>query len=164
MHAQKLSIRRLVTNCGAGTLAVIFMALLIACSKQETLMTLTHPEGLKLRIPAQLQVQQLRSGFHISSLASKVSRIPQALEVTVARSGVPEGHWPERRISNGREVRFRMDELAGGSGGTEYVLTAWVRYDPGHVLVKQTTQAEWPVKPDFSLAWTVLDGLVPPAP
>ncbi|WP_437947432.1 Tsi3 family protein [Sorangium sp. So ce296] len=138
---------------------------LIACSPKESAVVVTHPNGLSLSISPALVVRERPTGFVVSTPDSASRRVPVAVELSLRAGPSPastEGPWPESRDVAGRKVFYRIEESEGGSGGSSYTLRAWARHGSGHVLVEQIAQAEPPAKPEFSLAWTILEGLRPP--
>ena len=123
---------------------------------------ITHPNGLALKLPLNLRAEPRSAGFRVTPAEGGPARIPSVVDVTLQPTARPEGTFPETRPIAGGQARYRIEEGEGGSAGPQFVLTAWLAYGRGHVLVRQTTQAEFPAKPDFSLAWIVIAGLAAP--
>jgi hypothetical protein len=52
--------------------------------------------------------------------------------------------------------RVTIDNDAG-SGGPDHQLQAWEPQQNGYLWLEQNLQAEWPMEPDFSTAWRILE-------
>jgi hypothetical protein len=73
---------------------------------------------------------------------------------------VPAGVWPDQRSVAGRLIRYRIDRSPGGSGGTQFDLTAWEPCALGYVEYRQSDVAEV-FEPDFALLLLVIEGTRP---
>ncbi len=120
-------------------------------------MPFKHANGLTLALSdGAFRVEESAAGLRIEPPDAASMRNPLAIEI-VLRVGEPPGPWPEAKPLGHVVARYRTEVAAGGSGGDEHALTAWIPCPTGYVVVHQIQQLEPPEKPDFSPAWTVLD-------
>lgn len=119
-------------------------------------MQFKHANGLTLALPdGAFQVEESEAGFRIEPPDAASMRNPLEIEI-VLRIDEPPGAWPETKHLGNVVARYRTEVAAGGSGGDEHTLTAWISCSTGYVVVHQFQQLEPPKEPDFSPAWTVL--------
>lgn len=119
-----------------------------------------HPNGLSVRLPDSLTTSETDDGFLIvpPGDANAYSRYPLEINVTLHRGEEqPDGSWAEQRRIESRVVHYRVEENEGGSGGSEYGLYAWESVPGGYIKYQQWAQAEMS-RPDFKLAWQVIEG------
>lgn len=146
---------------------VVLATATIACSDSGTpsqpathstvnAMPFKHANGLMLALPdGAFRVEESEAGFRIEPPDAASMRNPLEIEV-VLRAGEPPGAWPEAKPLGNVVARYRTEVAAGGSGGDEHALTAWIPCSTGFVVVHQIQRLEPPEEPDFSPAWTVL--------
>ncbi len=150
------------------SLVIVVLAMaMFACSDSGTpsqpathstvkAMPFKHTNGLTLALPdGAFRVEESAAGFRIEPPDAASMRNPLAIEI-VLRVGEPPGPWPEAKHLGHVVARYRTEVAAGGSGGDEHALTAWIPCPTGYVVVHQIQQLEPPEEPDFSPAWTVL--------
>ena len=64
---------------------------------------------------------------------------------------------PRRRL-DGRDFRYGIDHVDGGSGGDTQVLQAWEETQgESYLILQQTVQGEPPAQPDFADGWAILE-------
>jgi hypothetical protein len=83
-------------------------------------------------------------------------RNPPQIEVHLASERAPAGAWPQQHDLGGRQARYTLAPMEGGSGGDLLVLTAWMPCGSGHLLLSYSQQVEAPAQLEPSLAWAVL--------
>lgn len=149
-------------------MVVALLTVTIACSESGTppqpknnstvkSMQFKHANGLMLTLPdGTFRVQESETGFHIEPPDAASIRNPFEIAIVLRAGESPSGEWPETRHLGKVAARYRTEVVAGGSGGDEHALTAWIPCPAGYVVVRQTQQLEPPEKPDFGPAWTVL--------
>ena len=120
-----------------------------------------HPTGFALNLASSLRVDCREVVMRVTDPAQPERTSGAAIVRLV--SDEPPGRWPEAYGSdNGGPFRYRVDRLNGGSGGTEYTVSAWrslpTASPPRFVLVEQHRQFELeaPGRHAWSLAWTIL--------
>jgi len=154
------------SNKDLALLAAIAAAI-PACHRRPPGPTLTfvHPNGLSLTLPEVLDgrsflVDRTATGFSVRHAGSY--RLVDSLIVDLRPGAGPPGALPRARTIGGRKIHYAVAESEGtaGSGGPEYELSAWERARAGYIVYAAREQTEW--DPDFSLAWTVIEGLTPP--
>lgn len=125
----------------------------------EKLKLYEHPNGLLICFPSYLkhtgkiEIVQTDLGFTLTT--EFPSRYPTTITIERINSeGSPKGEWPQQAYINKQLTHYRVDNLGGGSGGTEYALNIWQPCAGGYVSLKLGTQHEF--NPDFSLAWQLL--------
>ncbi len=151
------------------TLLIALLAAMAGCSDSSSppqpdkdtvvkSMQLNHSNGLVLTLPDdRFQVLESEMGFRIGPPDAESIRNPFEIEV-ILQPGEhpPAGEWPNARNVGTVVARYRIEVAAGGSGGDEHTLTAWIPCQSGHIVLRQAQQSEPPQKPDFSPAWAVL--------
>jgi hypothetical protein len=137
---------------------IFVLVALSACfmNENENTIEVAHPNGLSLRLPESVSVEQTFNGFFIIPRKAKELRTPFEIEVSLHADERPEGEWPEMRQIKGDTVYYRIDRIGGGSGGDIYVLNAWKAYPTGYVLLRHYEQGEDILTPDFALGWIVI--------
>jgi hypothetical protein len=127
--------------------------------ESESLKLYEHPNGLLICFPSYLKhtgkitFTQTDLGFTIAT--EFPGRYPTTITVELRKNQEPpKGDWPEQTYINKQLVHYRIDELGGGSGGTEYELTAWQQFSDSYLVLKLQTQHEF--NPDFSLGFKLL--------
>jgi hypothetical protein len=152
-----------------ATLALLACLLLPAChgADQEppsswsgrTLSTLVHPSGLRIELPADVyEVEETATGWQIRPADAAQLRAPFEIRVALAAGARPAGEWPEHRRLDGRDFRYRIDHVDGGSGGDIQVLHAWEETQgEAYLTLQQTVQAEPLAQPDFADGWAILE-------
>jgi hypothetical protein len=121
-------------------------------------MQFKHSNGLVLTLPdGDFQVLESETGFRLSPPNAESMRNPFEIEVFLhPGEPSPDGEWPNTRNVGTVDARYRIEVAAGGSGGDEHTLTAWIPCQSGHIVLRQAQQSEPPQKPDFNPAWVVL--------
>lgn len=144
-------------------ISAFFLTTCTAVPPAEPVVEHVHPNGLTLRLPASLSVQEMPGGFLVDIEARRRSRYPLNVEV-VRHEGAnsPDGNWPTTRVVRGRTCAYRQTHGSGGSGGDEIFLDAWCPYPGGYVQIDHAAQSEWPPEPSDEFGWQVLAGLVDP--
>jgi hypothetical protein len=143
-------------------LVLVSALMVIACTpgneEVPVEMLIDHENTLQLQKAENWLVRKTDNGFSVSTKDSRNSRIPEQVSVwLLPPSTNVQGEWPSRKTINEHEVFYRVDKNAGGSAGPGYQLSARYTSDKGTVLLSQYTQSE--SKPDFNLAWQVIEKL-----
>jgi hypothetical protein len=138
-------------------LIFVLIAVLWGCGDQSGNVVLgdqmEHETGLRAAAPEGFTVKTLPDGFRFDEAGRP--RYARRIELRMAEHA-PELEAPKRRTLAGMPVDFRIDTLAGGSGGTEYRLTA-VRPDGDQFLILTAYDQSERGTPDFADAWAVLE-------
>ena len=122
-----------------------------------------HPNGISLTLSQGWLADETSNGFRVSTHDSTQRRIPEEVAVSLLQGQPqPHGKWPNTRSIDQRLLHYRVDTAQGGSGGSTYIFTAWESTGSGHVIIQQHTQAEAPAKPNFELAWSVIENMQVP--
>ena len=119
-----------------------------------------HPSGLKVSTPEGAAVaERTAAGFLIKAVGATRMRFPTEVQLELRPGAAPAGEWPQTRTVGAHRVHHELEIVDGGSGGQEQILNTWVPAGEGHLWTEQVAQTEPPAKPDFSLTWTMLEGL-----
>ena len=125
-----------------------------------------HPTGFALMAAPALRVDCREDGMRVTDPAQP-ERTSGAAFVRIV-SDAPPGPWLDVYVPDGGEpIPFRVERLNGGSGGTEYVVSAWQSLPATDrrrsLLVEQHRQFEFqaPGRQAWSLVWTVLSNIQP---
>jgi hypothetical protein len=114
---------------------------------------LRHPNGLRTAVPGGYKLEaRTPDGFRFGLV--KPQRLIDWIEVRRAVSRpvlAPSG----LEVLTRRET-YMIEDMGGGSGGTEYQLTAWTETPGGWVLVVAVQQSEF-MTPRFDAGWAVLE-------
>lgn len=113
---------------------------------------LTHKNGLALSRPAGFAETALDNGFSFSETGDL--RSPRTIKVSVA--DVRPALAQKRELADATTAIFAVRELGGGSGGTEYELTAAKPSGESWIVAVAIEQSELGV-PAFEIAWTLLE-------
>jgi len=123
-----------------------------------------HPNGLVLRL-----AERFDGGRAVQGVAVEETALGFEAHVTAAQRHAlaarvelhPRGEPPprsSRRAWTRPGLRYAIEDAGGGgSGGEEYVFTAWRRCGEGYLLFEQREQSELGT-PSFALAWEVVEG------
>lgn len=152
---------------------VVALASAHGCRKQpEKMMTIMHStNGLRLSLPELLPlngapkrptVTESPAGFKVALGAESRWRVKSEASVALHAVAAPPGAWPNERNVKGRHIRYRIERMEGGSGGTQIDFRAWEPCTNGHLEYAQGDVVEEPGEPDFSLVWSVIVGTHPP--
>lgn len=121
-----------------------------------------HPNGLRIAVPKGYMERQTGDGFDIEPEGgSDYSKNRNSVSVNVALVKSPSAEHEDSLFNTkrlaGKEIRYRIIKSAeGGSGGEAYILEVYETVPSGLIKYTQTTQAEYPAKPDFALSWSII--------
>ena len=144
-----------------GLVRFLFAAALVGCkpSDQITLgADVAHANGLLAAAPEGWEVQATTSGFVFAEPGDL--RSPGAIRLDLV-SEPPDLAGLHRRgwgVWGSERVNYQVREDDGGSGGTEYELTAVRALSGRHLVLTATDQSEG--APGFSAAWATLEHAV----
>jgi hypothetical protein len=113
--------------------------------------------GLTVSLPSEgYEIEKTTAGIKIRPANWRSLREPTEIDVE-ARNSIPEGDFRQHRRVGDRDASYRIDVAAGGSGGEERTLQAWVYASTGGVIyLRQYCQSEEPSERDFDIAWQIL--------
>lgn len=137
---------------------VLAAALVVSCKPSDQVALgadIAHANGLVAAPPQGWEVQATASGF-VFTEASDL-RSPGAIRLDLV-SEPPDLASLRRRgwgVWGDGQVRYRVREGGGGSGGTEYELTAVRALSGYHLVLTAIEQSE--VGPGFGAAWATLE-------
>jgi hypothetical protein len=115
-----------------------------------------HRNGLQITIPDGFVVRETATGFDVRE--ERTIRTPREIRITLIEG--PPGNPPFRRRLVGRRlVRYRVQEVGGGSGGALLELSAFVRLGESVVAVTALEQREFG-RPTFDAAWEIMRSVV----
>ena len=115
--------------------------------------TLRHPNGLQTAVPEGYKLEaQTADGFRFGP--SRQQRLINWIEVRRA-SAMPV------LTPTGLEVlrtgeRYLIEDMGGGSGGTEFQLTTWKEAGGAWIVVVAVEQSEFG-RPQFAAGWAVIE-------
>lgn len=115
---------------------------------------LSHKTGLALSRPAGFAETALDNGFSFSETGDV--RSPRTIKVSVADAQPVLAQAQERELADATTAIFAVRELGGGSGGTEYELTAAKPSDESWIVAVAIEQSELGA-PSFETAWKLLE-------
>lgn len=119
---------------------------------------LVHATGLVLDSqPAIYRVSKTDAGFRIEPTDAWRMRSPWSIQLQLANAEPGKTAVDESKRLGDRDARFHVtiDEEAG-SGGPLHTLTAWLACGQRRIVLTAAQQVELPAKPDWSVAWTIL--------
>jgi len=117
-----------------------------------------HANGLLLDPqPTAFTVKETAAGFRIGPADARRMRSPWSIEVGLADANPAGAAGDQSKKLGERDARYHVtvDEEAG-SGGPLNTLTAWLACGERRIIMTATQQVEPPAKPDWSIAWAVL--------
>lgn len=117
--------------------------------------TVNHPDGWSIAVPAGAAVAEMPAGFDVLPQGGGIRRSPATITVRRGAPAPAADAWQRREVG-GIEVRYTVATAAGGSGGTEYRLSARRPLCRDVLVVHQTIQREFGGRPDFEDAWGVI--------
>lgn len=117
--------------------------------------TVNHPDGWSIAVPTGAVVTKMSAGFDVLPQGGSIRRSPATITVRLG-APAPTADAGQRQEVEGIEVRYAVAVVAGGSGGTEYRLSARRPLCRDVLVVHQTIQRELGGRPDFEDAWTVI--------
>jgi hypothetical protein len=121
---------------------------------------LRHPNGLRTAVPQDYKVAaQIPHGFRFDH--ARQQRLVYTMAVLRAAAMPVLTSRGREVVSSGR--RYMIEDMGGGSGGTEYQLTAWKEAEGGWLVVVAIEQTEFG-RPPFDAAWAVLERSMLEAP
>jgi|GEM_PF-6048612 len=121
---------------------------------------MVHASGLVLdQQPAAFVVKETAAGFRIDPADARRMRSPWSIQLGLADADPAAGPGDASKKLGEREARYRVtvDEEAG-SGGPLHTLTARLACGDRWIVMTATQQLEPPAKPDWSIAWTAMQG------
>lgn len=115
-----------------------------------------HANGLVVGLPEGFDARKTDDGFVVepSGDTNREVRNPVAASVSLVKGDAPGGSSLKSKSVGGKEVRYRVAQSEGGSGGEVYILEVYERVEGGHVRYAQAAQSEMG-EPDFALCWTL---------
>ena len=141
-----------------------FLLVMSGCSfmqKQPDTVKMTgtkHPNGLVVGVPEKFVARQTETGYTIQPEgdANSKARYPVEISVSLVKAqNVPQESSLKTRRVGQREIHYRVEKGAGGSGGEQYFFTAYEAVPNGYILYSQAKQSE-SGEPDFDLCWSVI--------
>ncbi len=139
-------------------LVILLMSINVGCENKRTqqMQKLTHQTGFTLSVPADIKYQATSNGYILFPPGGRELRSPIEIKVTYSKEAMPAGQFDKTKKIEGDVVHYRMEEVNGGSGGTEYTIQAWKPLSTGYLIYEQLIQMEPPEKPDFELFWKIV--------
>jgi hypothetical protein len=114
---------------------------------------LRHPNGLRTAVPQGYKVETSSSdGFRFGPV--KAQRMIDGIDVRRV-SAMPILKPSGQGVLTTGE-RYMIEDMGGGSGGTEYQLTAWKEAGDAWIVVVAIEQTEFG-EPSFNAGWAVLE-------
>jgi hypothetical protein len=114
--------------------------------------TLVHHNGLVLRRPAGFGATMNNKGFYLTEKGDLRSTRNIAVSLVDAN---PLGDEAQKRMINGKSIRYRVSEIGAGSGGVERELVAVKQDQELFVVVTAIEQTEY--SEPFIAAWSVIE-------
>jgi len=119
---------------------------------------LVHPTGLVIRPqPPAYRVHETETGFRIEPANALRLRNPWSIQLRLAEmEPLSVSHFKVKKVGD-RDAHYRLDVDENiGSGGPLHTLTAWIACGSRRIVMTATQQAEYPERPDWSVAWAIL--------
>jgi len=125
--------------------------------KSAARQTITHPNGIVLRIGETLTASQTQAGYIIKPKDPSPTRFPLAIEVRLEDGPEPSGQ-SKSLVVDGTKINYRIVRESGdaGAGGSEYTVTAWRPCLGKQILAIQRMQAEMEQELDFQKAFQII--------
>lgn len=142
---------------GVAFLSVVLIAFAVGKTAADDFAVaeaLQHECGLQTVRPQGFRASPTETGFQLDQEGQR--RTPIRITIGCADTEPSIKAEPKERWLSGAKVKYLIEELGGGSGGTEYLLTAVKQAPSGWIVMTQLVQIEF-FWPDFSLGWAVLD-------
>ena len=117
--------------------------------------TVSHPLGWTIAIPADREAVETETGFDIREPNADSLRSPATIVVRLvepAQATEPS----QQQLVDGVDIRYSIEEHAGGSGGAEYSFHAERPLCDAVLSVHQVIQREFGGTPPFAEAWAVI--------
>lgn len=132
-------------------LVIVFAACNASRAQPANTGEMRHPNGLRSISPKGFTPERIPEGFEFAEQGNL--RVVKRIMI-VRNSRKPSAPTDQSNIvSSGRH--YVVQNIGGGSGGTEYRLTAWKQALGGWIVLTAYDQVEL-FEPDFSVAWGVL--------
>ena len=133
-------------------------AMLVGCfeNAQDTgaMATATHRNGLRIVASVSYTITETADGFELRPATARREVDETVIEVH-DRPPAATGDIQTKRTEAGK-VAYTVQALNGGSGGTEYALTAWRPMGERWIVLTAVQQREWG-KPGFVEVWNMLE-------
>ncbi len=133
-------------------------ALLLACFEDTpdagSKATATHQNGLRIVAPVRYAITETADGFQLRPATARREVHETVIEV-LDTPPTATGDIRTKRTDAGKAA-YTIQALNGGSGGTEYALTAWRPMGKRWAVMTAVQQREWG-KPGFVEAWNMFE-------
>ena len=133
-------------------------AMLLACFEDTpdagAMATATHHNGLRIVAPVRYTITETADGFMFQPNPNGRAVQETVIEV-LDTPPTATGEIQTKRIGVGKAA-YTVQALNGGSGGTEYALTAWRPMGKRWIVMKARQQREWG-KPGFDEDWQLFE-------
>jgi hypothetical protein len=114
--------------------------------------TLVHRNGLVVARPAGFDATMNNKGFSFTEKGDL--RSTRNITVSLVDTN-PLGAEAQKRMINGKSIRYRISEIGAGSGGLEHELVAVKQDQEAVVIVTAIEQTEH--SEPFIAAWSVIE-------
>ncbi|WP_208349047.1 Tsi3 family protein [Pseudaestuariivita rosea] len=133
---------------------ILLTVFLAACKEDElTNQIVVHQNGLIVPVPEGFNIEKQPNGFRFVEAGQL--RTPRQVTVSYVASQ-PVGVFDHHRHLRYATAFYSVDHHLGGSAGRIFDFRAMKPDRKGWVVIAATDQTEW-VRPDFDLAWQMLD-------
>ena len=116
--------------------------------------TATHRNGLRIVASVDYTITETTDGFQLRPVTARREVDETVIEVHDAPP-TASGDIQTKRTEAGK-VAYTVQALNGGSGGTEYALTAWRPMGERWIVMTAVQQREWG-KPGFVEVWNMFE-------
>jgi hypothetical protein len=115
-----------------------------------------HRSGLQITVPDGFVARETATGFDVREEGA--IRTPREIRISLTE-GPPDDSPVRRRLVGRRLVRYRVQEVAAGSGGVLFEMSAFARVGECVVAVTALEQREFG-RPKFDAAWEIMRSVV----
>ncbi len=116
---------------------------------------LTHPNGLVVEMPDDLETRVTARGFVSVPVNARHLRNPAALQIDVEAATVLGGD--RLRTAGGRAVHYTVETADGGSYGPQRTLIAWLPIGGRTITITYRTQTSDDADLDLTGIWAIVD-------
>lgn len=117
-----------------------------------------YPNGLVVGVPQGFTARQIDGGFVIEPEGDSNLKIRRPIFIYVSPlkdAPAVQDSILQRRPVAGKEIHYRIEKSAGGSGGDTYTPEAYEAVPDGLIKYSQAMQSE-DQEPDFALCWSII--------